>query len=673
MPRGKIPEKVKKRIEKLRKDIRYHDYLYYVLNQPEISDEKYDILLKELKNLEEKYPETVIPSSPTQRVGGQPLLGFPDVIHDPPMLSLDNTYDKEELLGFENKALRVLGEGELEWVVEQKIDGVAVALTYENGFFMQGSTRGDGVVGDDITRNLKTIKSIPLCLLKDSRKYPYLEVRGEVFMPTRSFLSINKEREEKGEVPFANPRNATAGTLKQLDSTVVAERNLDIFIHSYSSAPESIKTHREALDFLKGIGFKVSPLREVVKGVSGAMSLIEEWSERRNKLNYQIDGLVLKINDLTTRKKLGATSRSPRWAVAYKYPAEKKKTKLKEIRISIGRTGIATPIALLEPVFISGTTVSRASLFNPDEIERKDIRVGDTIIVEKGGEIIPHIVGIVTEERDRNSKRYIFPRRCPVCGEKLIRPEGEVDFRCINLQCSAQIKGRILHFGSRNGMNIEGLGYVLVDQLVSNNIIADYADIYFLKKDDIVSLERMGGKSAENLLSEIEKSKRQSLERLIYSLGIPFVGAYNAKLLSNNFVSIDELMKVDKERLIEVEGIGGKTASAIIGFFSNKKNLEVIQKLRRAGVRMGGKEISKKRDLPFKDKRFVLTGTLKGYTRDEAKELIERLGGRVTGSVSKKTDWVVMGKDPGTKLDEAKKFGVTIIDEEEFKRLMKQK
>jgi DNA ligase (NAD+) len=672
MSKNKVPKDVLKEIEKLREEIKYHNYRYYVLNKPIISDEKYDKLYKRLEKLEEKYPETITSTSPTQRVGGEPLEEFPSVTHDPPMLSLDNTYDLEELLEFENKALRKLGYvSSLEWVIEQKIDGVAVSLVYENGIFTQGSTRGDGVHGDDITGNLKTIKSIPLTLIKTKKNYPFLEVRGEVYMPNDSFLTLNKEKEEKGETLFANPRNATAGTLKNLNPSIVAKRNLDIFIHSYGSIPKFIKTHRKALDFLKDIGFKVISLHEVKKSIKDSVSLIEKWKEKRHKLDYLIDGLVFKINDLSLKEKLGATSKAPRWAVAYKYPAEKAKTKLKRIKISIGRTGIATPVAILEPVFISGTTVSRASLFNMDEIEKKDIRVGDTVLVEKGGEIIPHVVDVIEEERSGTEEKFKFPQNCPVCEEKLIRPEGEVYFRCINIKCRAQIKGRILHYGSRDGMDIEGLGDVLVSQLVENKIVSDYADLYSLDKSEIASLERMGDKSANNLLSAIEESKNRSFNRFIYSLGIPFVGTYTAKLLDDNFNSIKELKKKSKEELTSIEGIGDKTAASIVAFFDNESNQEVIRKLTQAGVSVEHKK-KKKKQLPFKGKKFVLTGTLEEYTRGEAKRIVEDLGGRVTSGVSEKTDFVVVGKNPGSKYNKAKDLRINILDEEEFIKIINE-
>jgi DNA ligase (NAD+) len=668
-----VPDKIKKEIEQLKKKIRYHNYRYYVLNQPEISDFEFDSLLNKLKDIEEKYPEIRDPYSPTMRVGGEPLEGFSHVTHEPPMLSLDNTYDEKELKEFEQRVLRNLENkiGKIEWVIEQKIDGVAVSLEYENGKFIRGSTRGDGVVGDDITQNLKTVKSLPLELLNGGEKYSRLEVRGEVFMPNSSFLKLNKEKEEKEEQLFANPRNAAAGTLKNLDPRVVAERNLDIYIHSYGTLPEDIKTHREALDILGKVGFKVIPLREVRSSIEDSKDLIKEWNVKRFKLSYQTDGLVFKINSLKMREILGSTSKSPRWAVAFKFPAERKVTRLNDIKVSIGRTGIATPIAMLEPVFVAGTTVSRASLFNKDEIERKDIRVGDKVFIEKGGDIIPHVVGVNKDARDGSEKKFKFPDKCPVCGETLVRPEGEVYYRCINVGCPSQVKKSILHYGCRDGMDIEGLGEVLVDQLVEKNLVSNYADLYYLKQDDIEELERMGEKSAENLLKGIEDSKKRLFDRLVFSLGIPFVGTYNAKLIAKEFPSIDKLKDATCEALLEIKGIGENTATSVVSFFKNKKNLSVIEKLKKAGVSMEGKA-KKEEKLPFSGKSFVFTGELENYSRREAQDLVESLGARAVNSVSKNTDYVVAGENPGSKFENAKKLGVKVIGEEEFLKIISE-
>ncbi|MEO0292713.1 MAG: NAD-dependent DNA ligase LigA [candidate division WOR-3 bacterium] len=668
-----IPPEIKKEIEELRKKINYHNYRYYVLNEPEISDYEFDKLMERLKKLEEEYPEAWDPNSPTQRVGGEPLEGFSHVIHDPPMLSLDNTYEEKELEEFEKRVLRHLEDRVevIEWVIEQKIDGVAVSLEYEKGKFVRGSTRGDGTTGDDITQNLRTIKSLPLQLFEEGEKYDRIEVRGEVFMPISSFITLNKEKEEKGEPLFANPRNATAGTLKSLDPKVVAERNLDIYIHSYGKLPKEIRTHIEALNFLEKLGFKISPLREVRRGVKLAKDLIEEWKEKRFELPYQTDGLVFKVNDLELRERLGTTTKSPRWAVAFKFPAERKPTYLKEIKISIGRTGIATPVAILEPVLIAGTTVSRASLFNEDEIKKKDIRVGDEVFVEKGGDIIPYVVGVNKLARKGTERKFKFPEKCPECGEKLIRPEGEAYYRCINIQCPAQIKKKILHYGSRDGMNIEGLGDVLVDQLVEKKLVSNFADLYHLKIEGIENLERMGKKSAQNLLNSIEDSKNRPFDRLIYSLGIPFVGTYAAKLLTEAFPSIEKLKNAKMEELLRIKGIGENTASSVFSFFRNEKNLSVIEELKKVGVKMESEKIEEK-DLPLKGKIFVFTGELKKYTRREAEEIVEKLGGRATSSVSKNTNFVVVGENPGSKFKKAQELGVKTITEEEFLKIIQK-
>jgi DNA ligase (NAD+) len=669
-----IPRELKKEIKELRKRIRYHNYRYYVLNKPEISDLQFDSLMKKLKDIEEKYPEIRDPYSPTQRVGGAPLEGFSHVTHEPPMLSLDNTYDEKELKEFEQRVMKNLENkiDKIQWVIEQKIDGVAVSLEYEDGKFIRGSTRGDGVVGDDITQNLKTIKSLPLELLEGGQKYSRLEVRGEVFMPNSSFLKLNKEKEEKEEQPFANPRNAAAGTLKNLDPRIVAERNLDIYIHSYGTLPGDIKTHREALDILEKIGFKVIPLREVRGSIENSKDLIKKWSTKRFELPYQTDGLVFKVNSLKMREILGSTSKSPRWAVAFKFPAERKVTRLNDIKVSIGRTGIATPVAELTPVFVAGTTVSRASLFNKDEIERKDIRVGDKVFIEKGGDIIPHVVGVDKDARDGSEKKFKFPDKCPICGETLIRPEGEVYYRCINVGCPSQVKKSILHYGCRDGMDIEGLGEVLVDQLVEKNLVSNYADLYYLKQEDIEELERMGEKSAENLLKGIENSKKRLFDRLVFSLGIPFVGTYNAKLIAKEFPSIDKLKGAECEELLEIKGIGENTATSVVSFFKNKKNLAVLERLRKAGVSMEGKA-SEGAKLPLSGKKFVFTGELEKYTRREAQDLVESLGARATSSVSKNTDYVVVGENPGSKFEDAKKLDVRILGEEEFLKLISEK
>ena len=668
-----VPEAVRKEVEKLRKEISYHDYRYYVLNDPVISDYEYDMLVKRLKELEEKYPELVTPDSPTRRIGDAITGEFPTVEHRIPMLSLDNTYSQDEVRDFDKRVKKILNTDEdIEYAIELKIDGVAVSLEYRDGKFFRGSTRGNGIIGDEITNNLKAIRTIPLVLFTEEKELMDIEVRGEVYMPRRAFEELNKERERKGEPLFANPRNAAAGTLKNLDPRVVAERKLDIFIHTIPSPPSSLRKHSLSLQKMREIGFKVTPFLEVIKGIENVFPVIEEWNERRKELDFDIDGMVIEVNDFELQRKLGQTEKAPRWAIAYKFPAEQAVTKLKRIELSVGRTGVVTPVAILEPVFISGTTVSRATLHNEDEIRRKDIRVGDYVIVEKGGEIIPKVVKVVKERRTGREKEFVFPDRCPVCGSKLVREEGEAAWRCINVACPAQIKGRILHFGSRNAMNIEGLGDVLVDQIVEKGLVEDYGDLYYLKKQDIASLERMGEKSAENLLKEIEESKKRELERLIFGLGIRHIGKHAARILARRYHSIQNLMNASFEELSEIEGIGPISARSIRQFFDEEKNLRVLDKLRKAGVRME-EEIVEEGEKPLSGKKFVFTGALESMTREEAQQAVLKLGGEVSSSVSRKTDFVVVGKDPGSKYQKALSLGVKILKEEEFLRMIGRK
>ncbi|RKZ23700.1 DNA ligase (NAD(+)) LigA [bacterium] len=668
-----IPEHIRKEVERLRKEISYHDYRYYVLNDPVISDYEYDMLVKKLKELEEKYPELITPDSPTRRIGDAITGEFPTVEHTIPMLSLDNTYSEEEVREFDRKVKRLLEtDEEIEYAVELKIDGVAVSLEYRDGKFYRGSTRGNGHIGDEITNNLRAIKTVPLRLLTEEEEFMNIEVRGEVYMPRKAFEELNKEREKRGEPLFANPRNAAAGTLKNLDPKVVAERKLDIFIHTIPEPPHGLRTHASSIEKMREIGFKVTPFLRVVKGIDAVFPIIEEWNEKRKELDFDIDGMVIKVNDFTLQRNLGETEKAPRWAIAYKFPAEQAVTKLVKIELSVGRTGVVTPVAILEPVFISGTTVSRATLHNEDEIRRKDIRVGDYVVVEKGGEIIPKVVKVVKDRRTGKEKEFVFPDTCPVCGAKLVREEGEAAWRCINVACPAQIKGRILHYGSRNAMNIEGLGDVLVDMLVERGLVKDYGDLYYLKKEDISSLERMGEKSAENLLQEIEASKQRELERLIFGLGIRHIGIHAARILANRYHSIDRLKEASFEELAGIKGIGPISARSIKQFFEQEGNLRVLEKLRKAGVRME-EEVLEEGEKPLQGKKFVFTGALETMTRDEAQREVIRLGGEVSSSVSKKTDFVVVGKDPGSKYKKAISLGVKTITEEEFLRMIGRK
>uniref|UniRef100_A0A7C4UEW8 DNA ligase n=1 Tax=candidate division WOR-3 bacterium TaxID=2052148 RepID=A0A7C4UEW8_UNCW3 len=663
-----IPENIKKEIEKLRDLIHYHNYRYYVLNQPEISDYEYDQLYKRLVELEKEYPELITPDSPTRRIEEALTGEFPVVEHKVPMLSLENTYSIEELLDYEKRLKKIVGDIDIDYAVELKIDGVAVSLEYKDGKFSRGSTRGNGFLGDDITNNLKAIKSVPLKIITDEKDLYDIEVRGEVYMPNDAFLELNKKREEQGEVLFANPRNAAAGTLKNLDPKVVAERKLDIFIHTIVKMSERFKTHTECIEKLKKIGFKTTPYIFRIKKMKEIEDIIEKWDKERHKLPYGTDGLVIKVDNLKLREELGYTEKSPRWAIAFKFAPERVETKLLRIEPNVGRTGIVTPVAILEPVFISGTTVSRASLYNEDEIRKKDIREGDYVYVEKGGEIIPKVVGVNKGKRTKEQKEYKFPENCPVCGSKLVKEEDEAHWRCVNISCPAQVKGRIIHFASRNAMDIEGLGEALVDILVDKGFLKDYGDIYFLNPEEIEKLERMGKKSTQNLMNAIENSKNRGLDKLIYAIGIRNIGSHAARLLAKRFKSMDRFIKADFEELSEIEGIGPVRAQSIKNFFNIQQNIDVIKKLKKAGVVMEMKEEEK--ESPIKGKKFVFTGALEKFTRDKAKEIVLSLGGEVSDSVSKNVDFVVVGKEPGSKYEKALKLGIKIISEEEFLKMI---
>lgn len=663
-----VDKKIKKRVKKVREEINYHNYRYYVLNDPVISDSEYDRLMKELKSIEEKHPELVTSTSPTQRIGEELTGGFNTVTHSVPMLSLENTYSEEELKEFDKRISKTLDKEKYEYAVELKFDGFAVSLQYRDGKFFRGSTRGNGTEGDDITQNLKTINSVPLRLLTEKSSLTDIEVRGEVFMPRDVFDKLNKAREKSGETLFANPRNAAAGSIKNIDPQVVAKRELDIFIHTVVE-PHPFKKHNEAMDVLKKIGFKVTPFLEVAEDIDVVIDICNRWQDKRGELGYDIDGMVIKINNFEQRKKLGETIKSPRWAFAYKFPAEQVVTQIKDIKFSVGRTGIITPIAILEPVKISGSTVSRSTLHNKDEIERKDIRVGDYAVVEKGGEVIPKVVKIVKDRRTGKEKQIEFPHNCPICKSKLVQLGDEVAIRCINRSCPAQIKGSIAHYASRNAMDIEGLGTVLIDQLVDKGIIENFSDIYSLEMDDLVGLERMGKKSSRNLLNAVEESKSRGLSRVIYGIGIRNVGIKAAKILASNYRTMDNLMKGSREELEKIEEIGPIIAESVVNFFNNKQNVEIIKHLKKNKVKMES-VIKKEGDTLLAGKTFVLTGALNDFTRADAKERIEELGGDVTSSVSSKTDYVVVGENPGSKLKKAKSLGVKILSEEEFKKML---
>lgn len=655
-----------KRVRELHERLNQYSYEYYVLDQPTVPDAEYDRLMQELIEIENAFPELRTPDSPTQRVGGQPLEAFQKVRHDIPMLSLANAFGEGDLRDFDRRVRESLNE-EYSYVCELKIDGLAVSLTYENGVFVQGSTRGDGAIGEDITMNLRTIHSIPLRL-----KEPVsIEVRGEAFMPKKSFEKLNREREERGETLFANPRNAAAGSLRQLDPKIAASRNLEIFLYGIgNSGNVNIQSHSEGLDYLDRLGFKTNKERRKCKDIEEVIQYIKEYTEKRSTLPYEIDGIVIKVDSLAQQEKLGSTAKSPRWAIAYKFPAEEVVTKLLDIELSVGRTGVVTPTAVLEPVRVAGTTVQRASLHNEDYIREKDIKIGDEVVIKKAGDIIPEVVRPIKERRKGEEKEFHMPGHCPECGSELVRLDGEVALRCINPKCPAQIREGLIHFVSRNAMNIEGLGEKVIAQLFREQLVKDVADIYQLTKDQLLQLDRMGEKSVSNLLKAIEDSKGNSLERLLFGLGIRHVGAKAAKTLAVHFETLDRLMKADVEELTAIPEVGEKMADAVVTYFHQPEVLELIQELKEAGVNMeykGPKPVSGDQSSSyFAGKTIVLTGKLEALTRNEAKEKIEALGGKVSGSVSKKTDLVIAGADAGSKLAKAREFDIEIWDEEKL-------
>ena len=674
---SKLIERVKKEIEELCRQINHHDYLYYVKAQPEISDYEYDMLMKRLEQLEQEYPDLIPADSPTRRVSGEPTKEFPVVRHRKPMQSLSNTYNEEEIRDFDRRVRGLLHPDEkYEYVCELKIDGVAMSLIYRDGRLVQAATRGDGEQGDEVTNNVKTIRSIPLRLETDNPRLLNIEVRGEIYYNRHDLDSLNEERLTNGEQPFANPRNAAAGSLKLQDSRIVARRPLKMFcywIDSLEGAPP-FETHFEGMQALEALHLPVNPHFRLCENVDEVIAYWNEWYQKRDTLPYDIDGVVAKINRLEQQERLGSTAKSPRWAIAFKFKAEQAETRLQDIVWQVGRTGVVTPVAVLEPVQLAGTTVSRATLHNVDELERLDVRINDLVILEKGGDIIPKIIRVVKEKRPPGLPEYTPPTECPVCHTKLVRQPGEVALRCENVACPEQVARRIEHFASRRAMDIEGLGEKVVDLLLKEKLITDYGDLYSLKKEEIAALERMGEKSAENLVAAIEKSKNQPLERVIFSLGIPFVGEGAARLLAERFQSLDKMMRADEEELAGIEGVGEKTARSIIDFFRNPVNRVVIEKLRSAGVRFSAETTAPRTtDQRFAGKSFVLTGALSRYTREEAGDLIRQRGGKVSSSVSRKTDYVVVGADPGSKYRKAQELGVRTLDEEEFYRMLEGK
>jgi len=659
----------KKEAEKLRKEISCHNYQYHVLNRPVISDYKYDQLYKRLEELERQFPKLITPDSPTQRIGGEPLKEFMTVEHEIKMLSLDNTYSEREVREFDKRVKKGLGK-DAKYEVTLKVDGVAVALHYQDGRFVLGATRGDGIHGDDITQNLRTIKAIPLRVLTDDRSLINIEVRGEVFLSKRTFRKLNQEREEKGEPIFANPRNAAAGALKLLDSREVAKRGLDIFIHTVPKMPgPNYLFHSQTLKKLGESGFRIIPNVKLYVNIEEVIDYIHEWQSKRDNLEYEVDGLVIKVDSFRDREILGHTIKSPRWAIAYKYQAKQAITKLNDIQLQVGRTGRVTPVAHLDPVSLSGSTISRATLHNEDEIKKKDIRIGDYLIIEKGGEVIPKVVGVVKDRRTGKEKVFSFPKICPVCGEKIYRLPDEADWRCVNSSCPAQIKKSILHFASRSAMDIDGLGEVLVDKLVDQGLIRGFDDIYRLDLKTLAELERMGEKSAQNLISAIQESKKKDFINVLYAFGIPNIGINASNILINEFKSIDNIIKAKIEDLSKIHGIGEIIGASIVNYFKSKKNLKLIENLKEIGLRFRGGSTAGAQ--PLKNKIFVFTGELASMTRPEAQAAVRKLGGHPTASISKETDFVVVGKIPGSKYEKAQKLGLKIITEQEFLKLIK--
>jgi DNA ligase (NAD+) len=664
-----------KKIETLRETIRHHEFRYYVLDDPEISDAEFDQLMNELKKLEAEHPQLVTSDSPTQRVGGKPREGFLKAPHSSPMLSLDNTYSEDELRNWERRVHELSGRDDIAYVCELKLDGMSLALRYEEGKLVRGITRGDGTVGEDVTLNVRTVRSIPLAISRDKLTRAGLpatfEVRGEMLMPLAAFRKMNQEREQKGLSQFANPRNATAGTVRQLDPNITAQRRLAYFAYMLLVDGRTFFDHHsKTLDALEAAGFKVNPARAIAKNFDEVWQFIEEGETTRETLPYEIDGIVVKVDRTSLQEELGYTGKAPRWAIAYKYAARGGITRIEGILVQVGRTGKLTPVAALKPVPIGGTTVSRATLHNMDEIERLGVKIGDWVEVERGGDVIPKVTRVV-EDKDhpRGTENFHMPEKCPVCGGHVIRTEGEADHRCVNANCPAKLRETILHFASRGVMNIDGMGDALVNQLTDRGMVKNVADIYKLTKDDFLKLERIGEKSAQNVLREIQNSKSLPLERVIFGLGIRFVGERTAQFLAEHFGSMDALMKAGEEELEQVNEVGPRIAQSIAEFFQEPRNRELVKRLEAAGLTFTGKK--KERGTKLAGKTFVLTGTLAQLTRDQAKKLIEDAGGRVSGSVSKKTDYVVAGSDAGSKLDKARDLGVSVISEQEMNALLR--
>ncbi len=657
-------DKTKKRYEELKSLIEYHSNLYYNNDAPEISDFEYDMLMLELKNIEKEHPDWVTSDSPTQHVGGSVDTHFAEVVHKVPLQSLQDVFSTDDVVAFEERIKKAVPNP--EYVVETKIDGLSVSLEYEKGVFVRGATRGDGLVGEDVTLNLKTIKNIPHKLKEDVN----IIVRGEVFMSKKDFEKLNEEREVLGEKLFANPRNAAAGSLRQLDPKVTEERNLDIYIFNVQKSENiTFSSHFESLHYMKKLGFNVNPYVKKCTNIKEVLSAIDEIGEMRGDLTFDIDGAVVKVDSLIQREEIGVTTKTPKWAVAYKYPPEKKETIVTDITVQVGRTGAITPMAILEPVRVAGSTISKTTLHNEDFVKEKDIRIGDHVLIQKAGDVIPEVVEVLKEKRTGNEKVFEMPKKCPVCGADTIREEGEAVTRCTGIECPAMLFRSLVHFASRDAMDIEGLGPAIIEQLLDKKLISNIADIYSLTFQDIVGLERMGEKSANNLLNAIYKSKENSIEKLINSFGIRHIGLKSAKILAKTYNNIEEIQKASFEELCAIPEIGEIMAASIAKFFESSQTVDLLEKLKERGVNMESK-IEKNTDHRFEGMTFVLTGTLPTLSRNEATEMIEARGGKASGSVSKKTTYVLAGEDAGSKLTKAQELGITIIDEAAFLKML---
>lgn len=663
-------KEAKSEIDRLREELRYHEYKYYVEDNPEISDSEYDEMMNRLIELEEEYPDFKSEDSPSARVGGTPIDAFEKVQHSQQMLSLDNAFNGEDLKDFDSRIERNLAsEINYDYVVEHKIDGLALIIRYENGRLKLALTRGDGQVGENVTANVKTIAAIPLKLNKEID----IELRGEVYIPEDKFKELNEKRFDDDLEPFANPRNAAAGSIRQLDPKIAAERPLSFLAYDIINLEtgDQIKTHLDELELLKKIGFKVGWYQQE-SSIEKIVEICGDWVEKEEELNYGIDGMVIKLNQLELREELGSTSKAPRWAIAYKFPAQQKTTFVKDIIISIGRTGALTPTAMLEPVEVDGSTVSRATLHNEDEIRRKDVRIGDKVLIQKAGDIIPEVVKVIKDVRTGDEKEFVMPEQCPACNSEVFKDPDEAVHRCLNVGCPAKLREKIIHFASRDAMNIDGLGPSIIDKLLEAELISDFGDLYYLKHEELIELERLGDKSAENLLEAIEKSKGRSFDRVIYALGIRHVGSRTASLITAEYSSIDELEEADIEDLSAINEVGEVIAESIVNFFASEENLEVVNKLAESGIKMSLEKNEDEIEEIFSGMNFVLTGSLEGYTRKEAKEIIENRGGRVTSAVSSKTDILVVGDNPGSKLEQARDNDVRVLDETEFNNLLKE-